>query len=106
MDGGFGLLGSFSGDGGGGGVSSDESTTGGSMLTSKNNVMSTEVSSPFPLVDDKNLELGLGLSIAGGGGDNYGGLKSKKSVVEWGQYARILTAKDFTPVSVSVSPSR
>ncbi|XP_071718095.1 auxin-responsive protein IAA13-like [Rutidosis leptorrhynchoides] len=105
MNGGFGLLGSFSGDGGGGGggggVSSDESTTGGSMLTSKNNVMLAEVSSPFQFVvdDDKNLELGLGLSIGGGGGG--GGLNSINSVVGWGKYARILTAKDLPHVSVS-----
>nr|XP_043610460.1 auxin-responsive protein IAA13-like [Erigeron canadensis] len=86
------------------GVSSNGSTTGGgSILTSKNNnkdmCMLSEVSSPFPLVDDNdddgNLELGLGLSIGGGGN----GLKSNVSGCV-GQYARILTAKDFTSTSV------
>ncbi|KAJ9565111.1 hypothetical protein OSB04_001077 [Centaurea solstitialis] len=68
--------------GGGGGVPSGGSTT--------------EVTSCYPILDENfkdDLELGLGLSIGGGGG-----LKSK--MVEegppcWSQYARILTAKDF-----------
>ena len=56
--------------------------------------MSAEVTSSYPVDENSDdLELGLGLSIGGGGG----GLKSKAVVGGpcWGQYARILTAKDF-----------
>lgn len=44
--------------------------------------------------DETELELGLGLSLnsGGGGGGGVGG-KTKKS--PWGEYGRILTAKDF-----------
>ncbi|XP_049344438.1 auxin-responsive protein IAA13-like isoform X1 [Solanum verrucosum] len=43
--------------------------------------------------DETELELGLGLSLnSGGGGGGVGG-KTKKS--PWGEYGRILTAKDF-----------
>lgn len=87
---------------GGGGVPSGGSTTVKSVLTGSKDdnknmlVMSNEVTSSYPVVGDESLddlELGLGLSIGGGGG---GGLKSKMVVNGgWGQYARILTAKDF-----------
>lgn len=41
---------------------------------------------------EAELELGLGLSLGGGGA---GGVKGKGSAVAWGEYGRILTAKDF-----------
>lgn len=52
------------------------------------NGSNSEVTSSYPVFDENlgDLELGLGLSIGGGGC-----LKSKG----WSQYARILTAKDF-----------
>ncbi|KAK2967927.1 hypothetical protein RJ640_010537, partial [Escallonia rubra] len=49
--------------------------------------MATEVSS---YSNEAELELGLGLSIGGGGG---GLLKAKGS--PWGEYGKIMTAKDF-----------
>ncbi|XP_076906046.1 auxin-responsive protein IAA12-like [Bidens hawaiensis] len=93
----------------GGGVPSGGSTTMRSILTgskskddNKNTmVVSTEVTSSYPVavVVDENLddlELGLGLSIGGGG------LKTKTVVTGgWTQYARILTAKDFPTTLVS-----
>nr|XP_043635718.1 auxin-responsive protein IAA13-like [Erigeron canadensis] len=102
----LGLIGQVDGGGGGdGGVSSDGSTTArstilnGSKENDNNNssmvmmnmMMSNEVTSS----ENENLdglELGLGLSIGGGGG-----LKSKMEAGGngWSQYARILTAKDF-----------
>lgn len=103
MDVTLGLLGNSPGGddgGGGGGVPSGGSTTARSILTvskedNKNSlVMSAEVTSSYPVDENSDdLELGLGLSIGGGGG----GLKSKAVVGGpcWGQYARILTAKDF-----------
>ncbi|KAJ0512498.1 putative transcription factor interactor and regulator AUX-IAA family [Helianthus annuus] len=89
------------GGGGGGGVPSGGSTTNRSILTvskedNKNTmVMSSEVTSGESL---DGLELGLGLSIGGGGG-----LKSKMVATGggWSQYARILTAKDFHTSLVS-----
>ncbi|KAJ0651302.1 putative transcription factor interactor and regulator AUX-IAA family [Helianthus annuus] len=90
----------------GGGVPSGGSTTVKSILTKEDNnknnmVMCSEVSSSYPVGDQNlgDLELGLGLSIGGGGG-----LKGK--VVAgggWSQYARILTAKDFKQNSCSSS---
>ena len=59
-----------------------------------NLVLSIEVSS-YP--DEAGLELGLGLSLGGGGG-------VKPQEQGWGQYGRILTAKDF-PSTVSSSSS-
>lgn len=105
MDGGnLGLLG-ITPPGDGGGAPSDGSTTAGSILTTNNDqdtVMSAEVSSPYPVVVvDDNLELGLGLSIGGGGGGGgCGGLKSTAD----GQYARILTAKDFPSLISKPNP--
>ncbi|PHU21557.1 Auxin-responsive protein IAA12 [Capsicum chinense] len=43
--------------------------------------------------DETELELGLGLSLSSGGGGGGVGGKAKKS--PWGEYGRILTAKDF-----------
>ncbi|KAK2995249.1 hypothetical protein RJ640_002603, partial [Escallonia rubra] len=94
MDGTLGLLGGTTGAGG--------STTGSASTVSKedNLVMSSEVSSPYP--DETELELGLGLSLGVGGGGL--GSNSKPAAAPWGQYARILTAKDF-PSLVSKSSS-
>ncbi|GKE14787.1 hypothetical protein Tco_1422364 [Tanacetum coccineum] len=51
--------------------------------------VASEVTSSYVGEKDDELELGLGLSIGGG-------LKSKGGGSGWvGQYARILTAKDF-----------
>lgn len=75
---------------------SGEVCTSGSMSTvskEDNLVLSTEVSS-YP--DEAGLELGLGLSLGGGG--------VKPQEHGWGQYGRILTAKDF-PSTVSSSSS-
>uniref|UniRef100_A0A5B6ZH52 Auxin-responsive protein n=1 Tax=Davidia involucrata TaxID=16924 RepID=A0A5B6ZH52_DAVIN len=52
--------------------------------------MSSEASS-YP--NESGLELGLGLSLGGGGGGGGGSVKAKGS--PWGEYGRILTAKDF-----------
>lgn len=94
----LGLLGT-AGGGGGRGVPSGVSTTGSMSTVSKedNNMglFSHEVSSSYP--DESGLELGLGLSLGGGAS-----FKSKPA--PWGQYARILTAKDF-PTLVSKSSS-
>ncbi|XP_076929830.1 auxin-responsive protein IAA12-like [Bidens hawaiensis] len=109
MDVTLGLLDQLPSSDGGGGVPSGGSTTMRSILTgskskednNKNTmVVSTEVTSSYPaVVDDESLdglELGLGLSIGGGG------LKSKTAVTGgWSQYARILTAKDFPTTLVS-----
>ncbi|KAI3760213.1 hypothetical protein L1987_50604 [Smallanthus sonchifolius] len=95
---------------GDGGVESGGSTTARSILTgskedNKNSmVMSSEVTSSYPVVGENldDLELGLGLSIGGGGG---GGLRSKAVAGGgWSQYARILTAKDF-PTSLVSKPN-
>ncbi|KAL8490031.1 hypothetical protein ACS0TY_025795 [Phlomoides rotata] len=65
-------------------------------------MMSSEGSSSYP--DDSELELGLGLSLGGGG-------KAKPPPPAaagkgcWGQYARILTAKDFPPAVPSEASS-
>lgn len=41
---------------------------------------------------EAELELGLGLSLGGGGA---GGVKGKGSAAAWGEYGRVLPAKDF-----------
>lgn len=58
----------------------------------------SEESSSYP--DESGLELGLSLGGGGGGG----GKKKLGFGSDWGQYARILTAKDF-PSSSSLSSS-
>ncbi|KAL2470580.1 Auxin-responsive protein IAA13 [Abeliophyllum distichum] len=78
------------GGGGGGGIS------GGMSIVSReenNMAMSSDESSSYP--DESELELGLGLSLGGGAKS-----KSKPTATAgpWGQYARILTAKDFLSV--------
>ncbi|KAK9288298.1 hypothetical protein L1049_016749 [Liquidambar formosana] len=95
MEGALGLQGG--GGGGGGGVLSGNSLNESNSTVSKVEVvehdyvnMSSEASS-YP--SEAELELGLGLSLGGGGG---GGVKSKPCV--WGEYGRILTAKDFPSV--------
>lgn len=71
-----------------------------STVSKEDNVgLSSEESSSYPNEESSELELGLGLSLCGGGG----GLKAKQAVASdggggggtWGQYGRILTAKDF-----------
>lgn len=84
-----GLLGISSGGGGGSA----------STVSKEDNLgLSSEESSSYP--DESELELGLGLSLGGG-------LKAKQAVTSeggsWGQYGRILTAKDFP--SMNKSPS-
>lgn len=83
--------------GGGGG-----STTGSVSTVSKedNLVMSSEVSSSYP--DESEIELGLGLSLGFGGG---AAMAKSKTAAPWGQYARILTAKDFPSVVSKASSS-
>lgn len=91
MKGDLGLLGRAGGGGSGTG----------SMSTAVQEVVSEE-SSSYP-----DIELGLRLSLGGGGG----GLKSKHTLnrdqggAPWGQYARILTAKDFPSTGSSSPPS-
>ncbi|CAK9133423.1 unnamed protein product [Ilex paraguariensis] len=96
MEGPLGLLGS--GGGGGGGIVSYGGSANGSMSTvskEENLVLSCEVSSSYP--DESELELGLGLSL--------GGIAKCKTATR-GQYARILTARDFpSMVSKSSPPS-
>lgn len=100
MDSGLSSLGGGSGGGcgGGGGSSTNESVT----TVSKVEVveqMSTEASS-YP--GEAELELGLGLSLGTGGGG--GGLvKPKQPSSAWGEYGRILTAKDFPSVLSNAS---
>ncbi|KAA8543422.1 hypothetical protein F0562_021083 [Nyssa sinensis] len=100
MEGTLGLLGT--GGGGGGGPSSGGSTTGSMSTVSKedNLVLSSEVSSSYP--DESELELGLGLGFGGGSA-----LKAKTppTPTPWGQYARILTAKDFPSLVGKASSS-
>ncbi|XP_058207780.1 auxin-responsive protein IAA13 isoform X2 [Rhododendron vialii] len=100
MEGDLGILGISSSGGGGGGGSA-------STVSKEDNLgLSSEESSSDP--NDSELELGLGLSLGGGGG-----LKAKQAVNSdggtWGQYGRILTAKDFpcskSPSSLSSSSS-
>ncbi|XWS76186.1 hypothetical protein CRYUN_Cryun01aG0154400 [Craigia yunnanensis] len=79
---------------GGGGSESGSMST---VSREDNMVVSSEDSS-YP--DESELELGLGLSIGGGKG---GGFKMHR-VSRGGQYARILTAKDF-PSVVSAAAS-
>ncbi|KAF8392131.1 hypothetical protein HHK36_022473 [Tetracentron sinense] len=86
MEGVLGLL-------GGGGASSGGSTNGSVTTVSKAEVveqdyvgLSSEVSS-YP--DEAELELGLGLSLGGG---------VKVKACAWGEYGRILTAKDFPSI--------
>lgn len=78
------------------------STTGSVSTVSKedNLVMSSEVSSSYP--DESEIELGLGLSLGFGGG---AAMAKSKTAAPWGQYARILTAKDFPSVVSKASSS-
>ncbi|GKU86198.1 hypothetical protein SLEP1_g752 [Rubroshorea leprosula] len=82
-----------------------EGSASGSMSTvsrEDNLVLSSEDSS---CPDETELELGLGLSLCGGGGGGGGGGFRVKQASRGGQYARILTAKDFPSSSSSSSPS-
>lgn len=84
------------------------STTGSVSTVSKedNLVMSSEVSSSYP--DESEIELGLGLSLGFGGGSVGGAaaaMANKSKTAPWGQYARILTAKDFLSVVSKASSS-
>ncbi|CAA2998130.1 auxin-responsive IAA13-like [Olea europaea subsp. europaea] len=79
----------------GGGISGGIST----VLREENNMaMSSEESSSYP--DEAELELGLGLSLGGGGAKSKSKppLPAVAAAGPWGQYARILTAKDFHSV--------
>ncbi|XP_042516358.1 auxin-responsive protein IAA13-like [Macadamia integrifolia] len=83
------------GGGGGGGASSGSSGNGSMSTVSKAEVveqdyvgMLSEVSSYPP---ESELELGLGLSIGGAG-------KVANKPSAWGEYGRILTAKDFPSI--------
>ncbi|CAI9770598.1 unnamed protein product [Fraxinus pennsylvanica] len=80
--------------GGGGGISSGIST----VSREKNNMdMLSEESSSYP--DESELELGLGLSLGGGAKSmSKPPLPAVAAGGPWGQYARILTAKDFHSV--------
>ncbi|KAM6565033.1 hypothetical protein CsatB_025031 [Cannabis sativa] len=86
------------GDGGGGALSRASSASGSISTVSKddNLVFSSEDSS---CPDESELELGLGLSL----GSSCSGVKAQQNLR--GQYARILTAKDFPSASSSSSPS-
>lgn len=80
---------------GGGRISGGIST----VLREENNMaMSSEESSSYP--DESELELGLGLSLGGGGAKSKSKppLPAVAAAGPWGQYARILTAKDFHSV--------
>ncbi|KAL2455549.1 Auxin-responsive protein IAA13 [Forsythia ovata] len=82
------------GGGGGGGGNS-----GGMSIVSReenNMAMSSEESSSYP--DESELELGLGLSL-GGGAKSKSKPTATATAGPWGQYARILTAKDFLSVA-------
>ncbi|XP_075512170.1 auxin-responsive protein IAA13 isoform X1 [Primulina tabacum] len=80
----LGLLGSGGGGGGGGIGGLNEKTA---LNTSK---MEKDY---MGIQKEAELELGLCLSLGGGGG--AGGVKGKGSAAAWGEYGRILTAKDF-----------
>ncbi|XP_057473471.1 auxin-responsive protein IAA11-like isoform X2 [Actinidia eriantha] len=67
------------------------------MSSEDNMVLDSEESSTYP--DDSELELGLGLSLGGGGLKN-------NPVHELGQYCRILTAKDFSSMTSNSSSSK
>ncbi|XVE72858.1 hypothetical protein DITRI_Ditri11bG0071900 [Diplodiscus trichospermus] len=74
-----------------------------STVSREDNMMVSSEDSSCP--DESELELGLGLSLGRGGGG--GGFKMNQ-VSRGGQYARILTAKDFPSVvcaAASSSPS-
>ncbi|KAJ4956187.1 hypothetical protein NE237_012970 [Protea cynaroides] len=93
MEGVLGLAGTAGG--GGGGVSSGNSGNGSMSTVSKAEVveqdyvgMLSEVSS-YPA--ESELELGLGLSLGGAG-------KAANKPSAWGEFGRILTAKDFPPI--------
>ncbi|XP_043721864.1 auxin-responsive protein IAA12-like isoform X2 [Telopea speciosissima] len=98
MEGVLGLPGTGSaagGGGGGGGVPSGSSGNGSMSTVSKAEVveqdyvgMLSEVSS-YPA--ESELELGLGLSLGGAG-------KATNKPSAWGEYGRILTAKDFPSI--------
>lgn len=63
------------------------------ILSEKGTKMEQDYNMGMCSEDETELELGLGLSLnSGGGGGGVGG-KTKKS--PWGEYGRILTAKDF-----------
>ncbi|KAK4482363.1 hypothetical protein RD792_009516 [Penstemon davidsonii] len=62
-----------------------------------NMVILSEESSSYP--DESELELGLGLSLGGGGkAKTKTAAAAGNGGVSWDQYARILTAKDFSKV--------
>ncbi|XP_043703394.1 auxin-responsive protein IAA12-like isoform X2 [Telopea speciosissima] len=95
MEGVLGLPVSDDGGGGGGGASSGSSGNGSMSTVSKAEVveqdyvgMLSEVSS-YPA--ESELELGLGLSLGGAG-------KAANKPSAWGEYGRILTAKDFPSI--------
>ncbi|PSR94892.1 Auxin-responsive protein, partial [Actinidia chinensis var. chinensis] len=67
------------------------------MSSEDNMVLVSEESSSYP--DDSELELGLGLSLGGGGLKN-------NPVHELSQYCRILTAKDFSSMISNSSSSK
>ncbi|CAB4291418.1 unnamed protein product [Prunus armeniaca] len=86
------------GSGGGGGGSAGGSLIMSTLSKEDNLAMSSEDSSS---PDESELELCLGLSLGGGGG----GCLGKAQQGPRGQYARILTAKDFPSVRSSLSSS-
>ncbi|PSR86406.1 Auxin-responsive protein [Actinidia chinensis var. chinensis] len=92
-------LGLLTASGGGGGASSGGSASGSISMLSKedNRGLTSEESSSY--ADESGLELGLGLSLRGGGG--RGGGRCKSAV--WGPYARILTAKDLPSMGLKSS---
>lgn len=99
------MQGVFVRGGGSGAVSAGggSSTSGGSMSTvskEDNLVLSSEDSSSC--LNESELELGLGLSLGGSGG--LGACKVQQGPRD-GQYARILTAKDFPYLGSSASAS-
>ncbi|KAL5792673.1 hypothetical protein ACOSP7_001267 [Xanthoceras sorbifolium] len=68
-----------------------------STVSREDNLVLSSEDSSCP--DESELELGLGLSLGGGGGG------FKQQATSGGQYARILTAKDFPSVVSSSSSS-
>uniref|UniRef100_A0A5B6ZEF3 Auxin-responsive protein n=1 Tax=Davidia involucrata TaxID=16924 RepID=A0A5B6ZEF3_DAVIN len=91
-------LGLLGGGGGGGGLSGNSANETASTVSKAEQdyvSMSSEGSS-YP----KEAELELGLSLGGSGGG--GSVKSSKGS-PWGEYGRILTAKDFPAAGYSIS---